>query len=196
MVRDLTVKGSVTGDGFVGGIMGYANGGTAGTSAGGAIKKCSHTGDISGDMNIGGVTGFIMDGGTVERCCHTGSVSGSLQIGGGAGWIRDDGALRDCYHTGPVSGEEKVGSVCGGIRTGSIENCDSLRPSLPVNGTVLESATLTSNFVLSEEPGGEDTLTAEEFTHPESIMGWDFENVWSLENGVRPILRAVPEKVR
>ena len=103
----------------------------------------------------------------------------------------------NCYNTGTVtvSGTEKEGSVCGGIRTGSIENCYSLCPGLPVNGTILETATLTSNYVLSEEPGGEDTLTAEAFRRPESFVGWDFENVWSLENGVRPILRSVPETI-
>ena len=39
--------------------------------------------------------------------------------------------------------------------------------------------------------GTMDTLTAEEFTRVESFAGWDFENVWSLENGDRPVLRDV-----
>lgn len=238
VVRDLNVKGSVSGDGTVGGIVGctyggavtncsfsgtltgreyvggiagyhyvadmsgcvfsgtvkgeYFCGGIAGYNSWAQISNCRSVSDVSGDEDVGGVAGMNA-GGTVERCYHTGSVSAGGCVGGVTGWIRDDGVLRNCYHTGPVSGEEDVGSVCGGIRTGSIENCYSLCPGLPVNGTILESATLTSNYVLSEKPGGEDALTGEEFTRPESFVGWDFENVWSLENGVRPILRDNPE---
>jgi hypothetical protein len=118
-----------------------------------------------------------------------------MTVGGASGWIKYDGIIRNCYHIGPVSGEEYVGSVAGGLRTGTIENGYSLFPGLPVFETILETATLMSNYVLAEEPGGENTLTAEEFTRPESFVGWDFENVWSLENGVRPILRSVPEAI-
>ena len=60
--------------------------------------------------------------------------------------------------------------------------------------SALSCGALAQNFY-GEEPGGEDTLTAEEFMRPESFVGWDFENVWSLENGVRPILRSVPEAI-
>ena len=54
---------------------------------------------------------------------------------------------------------------------------------------------MTANYVLAEEPGKEGTLTEEEFTRPESFEGWDFENTWTLENGTRPTLRAVPEPI-
>ena len=240
VIRDLTVKGSVTGGNCVGGIVGYTYGGTVtgctsyctvkgvlsvggivgyhyvatlsdcaffgtvkgGKSCGGIagysiwaqIENCHSVGDISGDEFVGGIVGFI-EGSTVERCYHTGSVSGGMTVGGASGWIKYDGIIRNCYHIGPVSGEEYVGSVAGGLRTGTIENCYSLFPGLPVYETILETATLTSNYVLAEESGGENTLTAEEFTRPENFVGWDFENVWSLENSVRPILRSVPETI-
>ena len=238
VVRDLTVKGSVTGGEANGGIVGRVSGGTVtgctacvtvtgefacGGIVGyhylGEISNCTFSGAVTGEEACGGIAGYnswarIMNcrssggisaaddcaggiagmnaGGTVENCHCSGSVSGNVYAGGIVGKIADDGAVRNCSHTGTVSCEETAGSICGGIRTGSLENCYSLFPGLPINGTVLESASLSSNYVLSEEPGGEDTLTAEEFTHPESFAGWDFENIWSLENGVRPILRDVP----
>ena len=39
----------------------------------------------------------------------------------------------------------------------------------------------------------QELLTVEEFGDPVHFEGWDFENVWSLEDGVRPVLRNHPE---
>ena len=242
VIRDLTVRGSVSGGEYTGGIAGYFQGGTlsgctvfasvagtqfAGGIAGynhvGTITDCSFSGTVSGGRLCGGITGInswgqvrncrstdtdieadenaggiagMNAGGTIENCYHTGGVSADRYVGGVAGWIRDDGVIRNCYHAaGTVSGGEFAGSICGGIRTGTLENCCSLFPGLPANGGVLETATLTSNYVLAEEPGKEGTLTEEEFTRPESFEGWDFENTWTLESGTRPTLRAVPDPI-
>lgn len=216
VISDCTFSGTVTGGEACGGIAGYDSwgeirncrsfgtvtdvgrnaGGIVGLNTFGTVENCFHAGVVScraDGTNAGGVAGMT-SGGTIGNCYHTGDVSASNYVGGVIGWIRDDGILRNCYHQGTVaSGGEEVGSVCGGIRTGSIENCYSLFPGLPVNGTILETGTVSSSYVLADEAGGEDTLTAEGFTHPENFTGWDFENVWSLENGVRPILRSIPE---
>ena len=187
-ITDCSFSGTVSGGRLCGGITGI--------NSWGQVRNCRSTDtDIEADQNAGGIAG-INAGGTVENCYHTGGVSADRYVGGVAGWIRDDGVIRNCYHAaGTVSGGEFAGSVCGGIRTGTLEYCCSLFPGLPANGGVLETATLTSNYVLAGEPGKEGTLTEEEFTRPESFEGWDFENTWTLENGTRPTLRAVPEPI-
>ena len=102
-VQDLTVSGSVKGDWFVGGVVGYNSG---------SVINCTNTGSVKGSGNwVGGVVGY--NSGTVENCYNIGAVSGSgLYVGGVVGW-NSSGIVENCYNIGKVSGTG-VGGVVGG----------------------------------------------------------------------------------
>ena len=114
-VKDLTVSGSVSGDWYVGGVVGYNNGGT--------VTGCifSSSGSVSGSDHVGGVVGSNNNG-TVENCYNTGKVTGSSEysyIGGVVGY--NSGTVKNCYNTGTVTGtgtDDYVGGVVGYNRSG------------------------------------------------------------------------------
>jgi hypothetical protein len=138
------VGGAITGNRYVGGVVGYNNGGSitncyntgdvtatgmytyvggvVGYNEQGTVKNCYNTGSVSdsGNSDVGGVVGRNT-GGSVTNCYNTGSVSGNSGVGGVVGYS-DGGSVTNCYNTGVVSGINKVGGVVGEIR-GTVENC-------------------------------------------------------------------------
>ena len=90
-VQNLTVSGTVSGDHYVGGVVGY----NAGT-----VENCANTSDVTGTgsgnyIYVGGVVGDN-NGGTVTNCYNTGSVSGNNQVGGVAGY--NTSTVTNCYY--------------------------------------------------------------------------------------------------
>ena len=140
-VQNLTVSGSVKGDNYVGGVVGYNRGrvenchntGSVTSSGspvggvvgynGGTVKNCYNTGSVSGPDSGNSVGGVVGDnGGTVENCYNTGSVKGDWYVGGVVGWNSSSGTVTNCYNTGAVSGGVDVGGVVG-YNSGTVENC-------------------------------------------------------------------------
>ena len=76
-VQNLSVSGSVKGDWYVGGVVGYNNGGT--------VTGCifSGSGSVSGNRYVGGVVGYNSSG-TVTNCAFSGTVTG-IYVGGVVG---------------------------------------------------------------------------------------------------------------
>ena len=93
--------GSVSGDNFVGGLVG-------GNSGGGVITASYATGSASGDNRVGGLVGY--SGGTITASYATGSASGIDDVGGLVG--ENGGAITASYATGSVSGR---GNYVGGL---------------------------------------------------------------------------------
>ena len=149
-VKDLSVSGTVSGGMFVGGIVGYNNGGTvtgctfsgSGSVSGnsyvggvvgvvgvvgdssGTVKNCYNTGSVSGNSYVGGVVGSNSFSATVTNCYNTGNVSGNSVSGSNVGGVVGDssGTVKNCYNTGSVSGSN-VGGVVGHNRSSTVENC-------------------------------------------------------------------------
>ena len=108
-VKDLTVSGSVSGNNYVGGVVGLNRG---------SVKDCDFTGSVSGSYYVGGVVGD--NEGTVENCYNTGAVNNSgNRVGGVVGLNR--GSVKNCYNTGNISGGISGGVV--GDNRGTVENC-------------------------------------------------------------------------
>ena len=151
-VKDLSVSGTVSGNRYVGGVVGYNNGGIvtgctfSGSGSGtgvtgsedvggvvgrndGTVENCYNTGAVSGSgWYVGGIVG--QNRGTVENCYNTGSVSGSDYVGGVVGYNVDfDGysaSVENCYNTGSVTvtgSDGRVGGVVGQNYNGTVENC-------------------------------------------------------------------------
>ena len=111
-VQNLSVSGSVSGNNYVGGVVGYNDGGR--------VENCHNIGSVSGDRYVGGVVGD--NRGTVENCHNIGEVSGD-RVGGVVG-DNNGGTVENCYNTGKVTGTyDYVGGVVGRNFGGTVENC-------------------------------------------------------------------------
>ena len=113
-VMGLKNNGGFNTSDYIGGVVGYNNGGT--------VTGCYNTGNISGIDDVGGVVGYNCDG-TVTGCYNTGNVSGKISVGGVVG--DNSGAITGCYNIGNASGVERVGGVAG-YNTGTVQSCYSM----------------------------------------------------------------------
>jgi len=94
------VDADVTGNWYVGALVGNNRG---------TVTDSYSTGDVTGESRVGGLVGD--NSGTLSNS-HTGcTVSGDSQIGGLSG--RNTGTLSSSYATGVVSGNENVGGLVG-----------------------------------------------------------------------------------
>ena len=124
-VRRCTVRGSVTGQEDIGGLVGF-------NGESGSLISCSSAADVTGVYNVGGIAGENL--GTVERCSNTGNLNVEADqdtptnVGGIAGLSR--GTIRGCSNTGPV-GYQHIGYNMGGIaglQSGEISECTNTGP--------------------------------------------------------------------
>lgn len=158
-VQNLTVSGTVSGDLYVGGVVGY----NAGT-----VENCANTSDVTGTGSgtstyAGGVVGYN-NGGTVTNCYNTGSVTGRgihTYVGGIVGI--NYATLTHCYNTGSVSGNNQVGGVAG-YNTSTVTNCYYLDT--------------TASTGIGSNSGTATNVTSK--TSPQFSSG---EVAWRLQNG-------------
>lgn len=114
-VMNTGVSGSVSGRWYIGGIAGQ----NAGT-----VKHCYNEAEISGEKNVGGITGRNNNG-TVQCCYNLAAVSGtgSAPAGGVAGY--NNGTVENCYNTAAVTGGNgSTGGIAGeNSSPGTVQNC-------------------------------------------------------------------------
>lgn len=103
--------GAVSGDAYVGGLIGGANWGQ--------INNSYATGTVSGSTNVGGLVGEN-NRGPISSSYATSAVSGIFSIGGLVGSNRRQ--ISNSYATGDVSGSSKVGGLVGDSWDGQISN--------------------------------------------------------------------------
>ena len=95
----------VTGNNFVGGLVGRNRGGVTASYA---------TGPVSGGSDVGGLVGGNSNYGTITASYATGPVSGDSDVGGLVGGNSNYCTITASYATGPVSGNRDVGGLVGG----------------------------------------------------------------------------------
>ena len=147
-VKNLTVKGDITGGNYVGGIAGYnigeiifcknectafGSGSYIGGIVGvnnGKVEGCYSTNAVSGNnatfgLAVGGVVGINLPDAKVENSFSNGNVSAGVYqwVGGVAG--QNYGTISNCYATGDVEGGYYTGGVAGQNGAGTISNCIS-----------------------------------------------------------------------
>jgi hypothetical protein len=144
----------------------YYLGGLVGRNYGGNINGCFAMGDVSGDeetVQLGGLTGY--NDGNISDCYSTGTVygnTGSSTLGGLVG--SNSGPLYHCYATGNVYGASPKGGLVG-INDGNIiSNCYFYDRSGLNNGYGTP-------------------LTDTQMKQQVSFVGWDFINVWFINEG-------------
>jgi len=189
IVRNCYSTGSVVGDQLVGGLVGK-NGGTVSQSYstgsvlgrgyvgglvgenGGTVNQSYSTGIVVGDDGVGGLVGGSE--GTVSQSYSTGSVSGVNYVGGLVGY-NYRGTVSESYSTGSVSGYEEVGGLVG----------------YNDEGTVSDSYWDIETSGQSSSDGGTGKTTAQ-MKQQATYLGWDFVNVWAINEGVSyPYLRVL-----
>ena len=159
------------------------------------ITNCYATGNVSGDLYVGGLVGWNSD--PITNSYAMGSITGNDKVGGLVGW--NDWAITNCYSAGPVTGTTDVGGLVGWNK-GTITNCysaGSVVGNIFVGGLVgwtiiWEWGAVTDSFWdietsgLLSSAGGTGKTTAEmQMQSTFAEAGWDF--VDETENGTRDI---------
>ena len=160
--------GSVSGSKYVGGLMGKNNNNAT-------ISNSYSTGSVTGSGNyIGGLVGSNCSSSTVSNSYSTGSVSGNSDIGGLVGENYDGSTVSNSYSTGSVSGSGNVGGLVG-YNTGTVNN----------------SFWDTQTSGQSSSDGGTGKTTAEMKT--ENFSGWDWTDTWERIGYNYPRLQSNPD---
>ncbi|SDI61912.1 GLUG motif-containing protein, partial [Propionivibrio dicarboxylicus] len=157
-VSNLGVSGNVTGQGNVGGLVG-ANQGTINASYSTATVT-----SLEGGGSVGGLVGF--NRGSIGDSYAIGSVTGYNAVGG---FVGDNfgGTINTSYSSGAVTCRVSYCGGFGGISTGSINNS-----YLDVEASGLGA----TNGVIG--------LTTVQMKQQSSFVGFDFNNVWRISEGV------------
>ena len=103
------IEVDVTGNDYVGGLVGWNRGGVTASYA---------TGRVSGESEVGGLVGRNFSG-TITASYATGRVSGDSEVGGLVG-RNYSGTITASYATGRVSGDSEVGGLVGRNFSGTI----------------------------------------------------------------------------
>ena len=179
----------------------------------GIIRNCYNTSSITVSRSslrasaIGSFAGGICgNGGIISNCYNTGVISSSFgsyfsssvpYAGGICGF---SGIISNCYNTGVVSASAGgYSAYAGSISGGSYNSSDP--------GTIIENCywnidtvQKVNNIELINESKkgvgqGNDTttpLTPEQMRTQSSFVGWDFDTVWAINEGVGfPYLRSM-----
>jgi len=104
------VNATVTGELYVGGLVGHNHDGS--------LSNCHSTGSVAGHTHVGGLVGE--SGGTVSNSYSAASVSGSYEVGGLIG--QNHATVSRSYSTGRVIGDEYVGGLVGWNHEGTLSN--------------------------------------------------------------------------
>ncbi|MHC4157909.1 MAG: GLUG motif-containing protein [Planctomycetota bacterium] len=158
-IRESHTAASVSGSGWVGGLVGYNNDSAA------VIDRCYCSGSVSGGSDIGGLVGRNGVSASIENSYSSTSVSGDDNIGGLVGYNWLNGFISHCYATGGLSSTGNMGGFIGYDNTGSYTKCfwdSSVNPD--VNGI----GNKTDPNVIGETTANMQTEST--FTD----AGWDF----------------------
>ena len=104
-VSNCYAMGSVHGDGIIGGLVGGIGDGT--------VSYSYSTASVTGLESVGGLVGHNYNG-TVDHSYSTGNVTGNdYNVGGLVGSNSGDSTVRDSYSSGNVIGSSCVGGLVG-----------------------------------------------------------------------------------
>lgn len=178
-------KKGITGGGKVGGICGILSYGN--------IENCMVTGDISGYQYVGGIVGYNYDNSSISQCASSGNIIATDRyVGGILGCY--DGSCSNCYSIANVKTEGSYSSRVYGIGgyakncyfAGTISGDDYMYPIGESN---------TNSYYDSEKTNiswYEGALTTKQMKQQASFQGWDFDKIWTIQEGVDyPKLRSL-----
>ena len=155
----------------------------------GIIKNCISKGKLNGTSECCGITDWNYN--IVERCYNFCNITSSSS--GGIVYANNkNGIIRNCVNFGTISS----GGIVGDENYGIIENCYDISETKilvndnDANGKIINCYSYND---ISNKNGiieNCDKLTSENITKKETYKGFDFENIWQIEEGkTSPYLR-------
>ena len=124
-IKNLTIKGDITGQNSVGGVVG--------TGLNTTITGVHYVGKVTGTENVGGLTGWLTSSSTLKDCSLQGDVKGAKDVGGIVGGTTD---LRNTHSNLQCNGTvTATGDNCGGI-FGSLAGIDIELKECTTNATI------------------------------------------------------------
>lgn len=185
-------KKGITGGNRVGGICGNLSYGN--------IENCMVTGDISGGGYVGGIVGCNSDNyynsSIISQCASSGNIiANSGSVGGILAYQNGACSIENCYSIANVKTEGSYYSEAYGIG-GSAENCYFAGTISGANiNYVYPIGSNTNSYYDSEKTkisGKSGALTTKEMKQQASFQGWDFDKIWTIQEGVDyPKLRSL-----
>lgn len=185
-------KKGITGGSSVGGICGSLSYGN--------IENCMVTGDISGYQYVGGIVGRNNDNyyssSIISQCASSGNIIATYgEVGGILGYRYGSCSIENCYSIANVKNEGSYSSRVYGIG-GSSENCyfAGTISGADIN-YVYPIGSNTNSYYDSEKTkisGKSGALTTKQMKQQASFQGWDFDKIWTIQEGVDyPKLRSL-----
>jgi hypothetical protein len=163
-VSDCSATGCVSGDNWVGGLIGHTTGGST------SISNCYSITIVSGNRYIGGLLGNTSS--SISNCYTTGCTSGNDYVGGLAGDCYNS-TVSNCYVAGSVSGSSITGSFIGANRASSTVT----------NGYYnIETTGQTSGIGTDDNSQTVTGLTTLEMKQPGNFAGFNFDSVWAIRS--------------
>lgn len=185
-------KKGITGGNRVGGICGNLSYGN--------IENCMVTGDISGGGYVGGIVGRNSDNyynsSIISQCASSGNIiANSGSVGGILAYQNGACSIENCYSIANVKTEGSYYLEAYGIG-GSAENCYFAGTISGANiNYVYPIGSNTNSYYDSEKTkisGKSGALTTKEMKQQASFQGWDFDKIWTIQEGVDyPKLRSL-----
>lgn len=178
-------KKGITGGNRVGGICG--------NSYYGNIENCMVTGDISGYQYVGGIVGYSSGySSIISQCASSGNVIAiDDYVGGILGYYDSVCSIENCYSIANVKAKDAF-SVYG--IGGSAENC-YFAGTISGYNTFAIGKYNTNSYYDSEKTNiswEEGALTTKQMKQQASFQGWDFDKIWTIQEGVDyPKLRSL-----
>lgn len=184
-------KKGITGGSSVGGICGSLSYGN--------IENCMVTGDISGYQYVGGIVGWNNDNyyssSIISQCASSGNITATKgYVGGILGYYDGSCSIKNCYSIANVKTEGSYSSSVYGIGY-SAENC-YFAGTISDTGDVYPIGVYNTNSYYDSEKtkisGKQGALTTKQMKQQASFQGWDFDNIWTIQEGVDyPKLRSL-----
>lgn len=185
-------KKGITGRSSVGGICGRLSYGN--------IENCMVTGDISGYQYVGGIVGRNNDNyynsSIISQCASSGNIIATDdEVGGILGFKYGSCSIENCYSIANVKAEGSYPDTYG-IGEGA-EKCYFAGTIYSTNmDKVYPIAYSYSNSYYDSEKtkisGKTGALTTKQMKQQASFQGWDFDKIWTIQEGVDyPKLRSL-----
>lgn len=183
-------KKGITGGSYVGGICGNLSYGN--------IENCMVTGDISGYQFVGGIVGYVEYcevASNISQCASSGNIIATDGgVGGILGYRYGSYSIENCYSIANVKAEGSYSSSVYGIGC-SAKNC-YFAGTISGTGDVYPIGEYKPNSYYDSEKtkisGKPGALTTKQMKQQASFQGWDFDNIWTIQEGVDyPKLRSL-----
>lgn len=184
-------KKGITGRSSVGGICGRLSYGN--------IENCMVTGDISGYQDVGGIVGHTndkyYDSSIISQCASSGNITATKgYVGGILGYYDGSCSIKNCYSIANVKVEGSYSSMVCGIG-GPDANCYFAGTISGADINYVHPVGSNTSYYDSEKTkisGKPGALTTKQMKQQASFQGWDFDKIWTIQEGVDyPKLRSL-----